>query len=160
MTTAGAIALGACDVPLRYLRSLQASDGSVRYSRSSTQTPVWVTAQALTALERRPFPLRAVRARHRAARGTKGAGSASGTGKGQGGSGASGAAGASPAQAAAGAAAGSGGGRGGRLRRASERLEKGSGRSLSPAVVLLLSGAGFMLLSAGASWRYRRLARR
>lgn len=43
--------------PLAYLRSLQAPDGSVRYSRTGTQTPVWVTAQALTALARRPFPI-------------------------------------------------------------------------------------------------------
>jgi prenyltransferase beta subunit len=47
--------------PLRYLRTLVASDGSVRYSRTSAQTPVWVTAQALTALARRPFPIRAPR---------------------------------------------------------------------------------------------------
>jgi uncharacterized membrane protein len=43
--------------PIEYLKSLQASDGSVRYSRTSTQTPVWVTAQALNGLEARPFPL-------------------------------------------------------------------------------------------------------
>jgi len=41
--------------PLVFLRSLQASDGSFRYSRSSAQTPVWVTAQALMGLARRPF---------------------------------------------------------------------------------------------------------
>jgi len=39
--------------PLAYLRSLTAADGSVRYSRTSAQTPVWVTAQALAALRRR-----------------------------------------------------------------------------------------------------------
>ena len=44
--------------PLAYLRSLMAADGSVRYSRTSAQTPVWVTAQALTALSRRPLPIR------------------------------------------------------------------------------------------------------
>jgi Squalene-hopene cyclase C-terminal domain/Prenyltransferase and squalene oxidase repeat len=49
--------------PLGYLRTLVASNGSVRYSRTSAQTPVWVTAQALTALARRPFPIRAPRAR-------------------------------------------------------------------------------------------------
>ncbi|MEA2385413.1 MAG: energy-coupling factor transport system substrate-specific component [Solirubrobacteraceae bacterium] len=49
--------------PLGYLRTLVASDGSVRYSRTSAQTPVWVTAQALTALARRPFPIRAPRGR-------------------------------------------------------------------------------------------------
>jgi energy-coupling factor transport system substrate-specific component len=41
--------------PLGYLQSLVAPDGSVRYSRTSAQTPVWVTAQALTALAGRPF---------------------------------------------------------------------------------------------------------
>jgi energy-coupling factor transport system substrate-specific component len=48
---------GARRSALAYLRSLVAADGSVRYSRSSRQTPVWVTAQALTALAGRPFPL-------------------------------------------------------------------------------------------------------
>ncbi len=43
--------------PLGYLRGLIAPDGSVRYSRSSPQTPVWVTGQALLALQRRAFPL-------------------------------------------------------------------------------------------------------
>ncbi len=45
--------------PLAYLRSLVLPDGSVRYSRSGEQTPVWVTAQAMTALARRPFPIAA-----------------------------------------------------------------------------------------------------
>ena len=54
--------------PLAYLRSLTAPDGSVRYSRTSAQTPVWVTAQALTALARKPYPLgRVARRRGRAA---------------------------------------------------------------------------------------------
>ena len=52
--------------PLGYLRSLQAADGSIRYSRTSAQTPVWVTAQALVALRRRPFPLAPVARRRRA----------------------------------------------------------------------------------------------
>ncbi len=43
--------------PLGYLESLVAPNGSVRYSRTGTQTPVWVTAQALTALARVPFPV-------------------------------------------------------------------------------------------------------
>jgi hypothetical protein len=42
--------------PLGYLQSLVALGGGVRYSRTGTQTPVWVTAQALTALARAPFP--------------------------------------------------------------------------------------------------------
>ena len=53
--------------PLAYLRSLQAADGSIRYSRTSAQTPVWVTAQALAALARRPLPLRGPAARRAAA---------------------------------------------------------------------------------------------
>lgn len=44
--------------PIEYLRSLQTSNGAVRYSRSSRQTPVWVTAQALTGFTAKPFPLR------------------------------------------------------------------------------------------------------
>jgi energy-coupling factor transport system substrate-specific component len=44
--------------PVDYLRTLVAGDGSVRYSRTSSQTPVWVTAQALAALARKPFPIR------------------------------------------------------------------------------------------------------
>ena len=43
--------------PLAYLRSLIAPDGHVRYSRSSDQTPVWVTAQALMALAGKALPL-------------------------------------------------------------------------------------------------------
>jgi prenyltransferase/squalene oxidase-like repeat protein len=43
--------------PLGYLESLLAPNGSVRYSRTSAQTPVWVTAQALTALALTPFPI-------------------------------------------------------------------------------------------------------
>src|SRR5918992_5054140 len=42
---------------LAYLRGLQRSDGSVAYSSTSRQTPVWVTAQALMALERTPLPV-------------------------------------------------------------------------------------------------------
>jgi energy-coupling factor transport system substrate-specific component len=48
--------------PVSYLESLIAPDGSVRYSRTGSQTPVWVTAQALTALARRSFPIDPIRA--------------------------------------------------------------------------------------------------
>ena len=51
------------NTPLGYLRSLTAPGGRVRYSRTSGQTPVWVTGQALTALARRPFPLPRVKRR-------------------------------------------------------------------------------------------------
>jgi energy-coupling factor transport system substrate-specific component len=44
--------------PLRYLRSLVARDGAVRYSRASRQTPVWVTAQAACAFALAPLPVR------------------------------------------------------------------------------------------------------
>src|SRR2546423_1297904 len=44
---------------VRYLASLETSTGMVRYSRSSSQTPVWVTAEALLALARKPFPFKA-----------------------------------------------------------------------------------------------------
>ena len=54
--------------PIRYLISLQRRDGHVSYSRGSDQTPVWVTAQALTALRRKPFPLATVPRKRRARR--------------------------------------------------------------------------------------------
>ena len=41
-----------------YLRSLRRADGSYRYSRAYAATPVWVTAQVLPALARKPYPLR------------------------------------------------------------------------------------------------------
>ncbi len=43
--------------PVGYLESLVESDGAVRYSRTSAQTPVWVTAQALLALAGKVFPV-------------------------------------------------------------------------------------------------------
>jgi energy-coupling factor transport system substrate-specific component len=49
--------------PLRYLASLQQGDGSFRYSRTSEQTPVWVTAQALAAVRLAVLPLRPVKRR-------------------------------------------------------------------------------------------------
>ena len=41
-----------------YLRRLRRRDGSVRYSARYGVTPVWVTAQVLPALARKPYPLR------------------------------------------------------------------------------------------------------
>jgi len=41
----------------RYLKKLQRSDGSFRYSARYVTTPAWVTAQVLCALARKPFPL-------------------------------------------------------------------------------------------------------
>jgi energy-coupling factor transport system substrate-specific component len=51
----GAVADG-----IRYLRSLQAGDGSIRYAAGNGQSPVWVTGEALLAIEREPFPIAAV----------------------------------------------------------------------------------------------------
>ena len=62
--------------PFGYLASLQAADGHYRYSRTSDQTPVWVTAQALQAAERAPFPLAQVGG----GSGSSASGSASGSG--------------------------------------------------------------------------------
>ena len=45
--------------PLDYLAHRQAGDGHYRYSSSSDQTPVWVTGQALLAVNRKAFPLAA-----------------------------------------------------------------------------------------------------
>ena len=42
----------------RYLDSQREPDGHFRYSATSDQTPIWVTAQVLLAIEREPFPLR------------------------------------------------------------------------------------------------------
>jgi hypothetical protein len=40
-----------------YLQRLQRTNGSFRYSKEHGVTPVWVTAQVLPGLARRPFPL-------------------------------------------------------------------------------------------------------
>jgi hypothetical protein len=44
--------------PLHYLRSLVTRGGAIDYSRGVSLTPVWVTAEAIIALDRKPFPLR------------------------------------------------------------------------------------------------------
>ena len=61
----------AVDRALGYLARVRAADGHYRYSASSDQTPVWVTAQALLAAERQPFPVPAV-ARTRTSSGSEG----------------------------------------------------------------------------------------
>jgi hypothetical protein len=42
----------------RYLARMRRPDGSYRYSAAYAVTPVWVTAQALAALARKPLPIR------------------------------------------------------------------------------------------------------
>ncbi|HYH58342.1 MAG TPA: ECF transporter S component [Thermoleophilaceae bacterium] len=46
--------------PIAYLRARQRANGSVAYSKTSDQTPVWVTAQAVMAFAREPLPIEAV----------------------------------------------------------------------------------------------------
>jgi energy-coupling factor transport system substrate-specific component len=43
--------------PVGYLESLLAPGGNIRYSRTSSQSPVWVTAEALIALAGKTFPV-------------------------------------------------------------------------------------------------------
>ena len=45
--------------PLDYLRSLIAGDGHVRYSRGMDETPTWVTAEAVMALDGKSLPIAA-----------------------------------------------------------------------------------------------------
>jgi hypothetical protein len=82
---------GAVSRARSYLTRLQRGDGSVAYSSSSGQTPVWVTAQALMALEGKPLPLATVprkkRSRARASASPAGGGGAKEGGKGKGESG-------------------------------------------------------------------------
>ena len=54
--------------PIAYLRSLQGPDGAIRFSRTSRQTPTWVTAQAIPALTRKRLPVAAPRAARAARR--------------------------------------------------------------------------------------------
>ncbi len=59
----GLVAVGGANAAVtraaRYVAGLQRSNGSIAYSATSTQTPVWATAQALMALERDPLPIAA-----------------------------------------------------------------------------------------------------
>ena len=156
--------------PFDYLARRQAGDGHYRYSSSSDQTPVWVTGQALLAVNRKAFPLAAV------ARSPIGSGSGGGAGASAGGGG-------PPPSEAAGAAtgdqAGSGRGsgkQGGVARpRNAVRGELASGEpagaSVAPAAAAAdddgglgtpaYVGAGFALLTAalvgGFFWYRRRL---
>ena len=65
--------------PLSYLATTQARDGHYRYSSASDQTPVWVTGQALMAVNNSAFPLNPVpRAASNVTGGTSGSGSTAG----------------------------------------------------------------------------------
>jgi hypothetical protein len=63
----GSLHRGGAPSPVQFLGALFASDGHVRYSHGSDQTPVWVTAQALMALDGKPLPLAPVALHHAAA---------------------------------------------------------------------------------------------
>jgi uncharacterized membrane protein len=66
--------------PFDYLAHRQAGDGHYRYSPSSDQTPVWVTGQALLAVNRKAFPLAAVPRSPTAVRSGSGGGAGAGGG--------------------------------------------------------------------------------
>jgi energy-coupling factor transport system substrate-specific component len=140
-----------------YIRSLQAADGSVRYSRTSRQTPVWVTAQAATALAGKPFPLAPASRRRVAAaggatagasaRGKRGAGERGRRSSGEDGSPGTAGTGPAPAGSPSAPVAGS-------ARRAARAGEEDDG---GPAAALLLVAAGAGLLAASAAvWLVRR----
>jgi hypothetical protein len=56
-SSASANAASRCDISAR-TAVRKSSYGSYRYSRAYATTPVWVTAQVLPALVKKPFPLR------------------------------------------------------------------------------------------------------
>jgi prenyltransferase beta subunit len=98
---------GAVSRAQSYLVRRQRGDGSIAYSSSSAQTPVWVTAQALMALEGKPLPLATVPRRKRSRAGASDAkGDGGGAKAGGGKSKAGGAKGGGEAAAGAGTAAG------------------------------------------------------
>ena len=145
--------------PLGYIVSLQRKDGSVRYARSSSQTPVFVTSQAIMALRRRAFPLKPVRAKSTAARkAARGSGPAairvpvspSGPSGGGGPTGPPGTRAGAPTRT-------SGPARAAALRRAAERTRPAGGPSA--ALVLLCSGAALLLVGSAGLVRFRRRAR-
>lgn len=129
------------DRGIRYLRSLQTASGSIRYARGDDRTPVWVTAEALPALEREPFPLSEV---PRAPGGGTGAGGGAG-GSGTGGGGLlDGGAGAGEASLGeSGAGAEPAGSAGDRRKRSGHRGEPGADAGLAAA-----GGAPAALLGA------------
>jgi energy-coupling factor transport system substrate-specific component len=69
---------GAAGAGIDYLAGRQAGDGHYTYSRSSDQTPVWVTAQALAATGQEPFPIATVPRDPHPSGGGSGSGSAGG----------------------------------------------------------------------------------
>jgi len=145
--------------PLGYIVSLQRKDGSVRYARSSSQTPVFVTSQAIMALRRKAFPLKPVRAKSTAARkAARGSGPAAirvpvRPSRASGGGGPTG----PPGTRSGAPTRTSGPARAAALRRAAERTRAAGGPSA--ALVLLCSGAALLLVGSAGLVRFRRRAR-
>ncbi len=119
---------GQVDAALSYLAQRRAADGHYRYSSSSDQTPTWVTAQTLVAVERQPFPLptvaRAARANDGDAAASAQAGGSSDPAAAAASSGGSGSSAASTPGPSAGRNGGSGGG--------GSESDAGGGPSASP----------------------------
>ena len=162
-----------------FMAKRQAGDGHYRYSSSSDQTPVWVTGQALLAVERVALPLAAVprsasASGGRGGRSTAEAGAASGPGARRGGGGRSrgGSAGSeTPSRADGSRAASRGAGTGRREGGRSSGLPSGGagdpvsssyasdrGGARSPAAYVA-GGFGLLIaaLAAGFLWYRRRL---
>ena len=144
--------------PIAYLKSLQRRNGSIRYSRYSRQTPVWVTAQALTALKRKAFPLRRVKRRRASA--AAAAASASEGASGDAGSGSDG----RESRSSDSAEQAQAGADGGSTVVGSERASDGAqpqaapgGREGGPSAVLFIAGGGGALALV---WLVRRRLRR
>ncbi len=165
--------------PLDYLARQQAGDGHYRYSAASDQTPVWVTAQALLAVNRKPFPLAAVpaaptgagsgssEARHRDGSGGAGKPGRERAGRGASGSGSTGRAsiGAATSSGPAGPSQGAGAGRD-RVSglRVSASVPRGDGSALEDGrdrgMALYVAGGFAALVAAlagGFLWYRRRL---
>ena len=144
---------------LGYIRSLQASDGRIAYSRRSNQTPVWVTAEALRALAGKPFPLRPVARKTKSARER---GGSDGGESGSGGGGGSGEDGTGPDEEAA--SASEGGQVLGPPAPGTKQAAAGTGVTWertsddggpSAGLLLAITGTG-LLLAAVAVWFFRR----
>ncbi len=135
----GLVAAGGAGGPVgdavAHIGKRQGSDGHYRYSSASDQTPIWVTAQALLAVERQAVPIAAV------ARQGKGSGRSSG-GAGGGGGSAAGPDNGAPAVSDSGGAAASVGEGGGSNGGSEGVTDRGSGEAASGGGVPAKVGGG------------------
>ncbi len=118
---------------LSFLAARQSADGHYSYSKASDQTPVWVTAQALTGRAREAFPIAAVARAPKGDAGGRGGSGGDGPAPADGATGATLSPGASPASPDLSSPAdvfGHGGAiRSGSAAKSSEKKKKGRGRS-------------------------------